>query len=538
MTYKSDVGSYTYYYDNKPHAVWAAGGMTFQYDNNGNMTQKVAGGVTTAIQWNYDNKPTSITKGSTTVTFTYDGNGQRVKKVSSLNGTTFYYGELYEVRSGAGIIQVFAGNERVASVFLDGRMQFYHPNHLGSASVVTDQYGERKEQIEYYPFGTYRAVGDPNGTYDYDPNFPDVYYTFTDQEDDDDLGLYNYGARLYDPVLGKFISPDSIVQAPDDPQTLNRYSYARNNPIIYTDPSGNFFDIIIEAIIAIGGCFGITISEGAAAFIFSVTAGAALGAGVSAATGGNIGLGALTGAISGAIFFGAGEVVGSIIGPAGQTSFTALEQIAIRVAVHTVAGAVSGAINSGITGSDIGLGMLTGAVGAGIASGVGGGLSLLKINQFGYQLVGRVVSGAIAGGTASEIYGGKFWQGFAQGAATAAAAFLFNEVAHGPHKNIAYGKATFYEATGDPTATGEFYDATDFTGAMPKHLLPNIPKWGVAVLVEWLDENNKVINSLNVRVNDRMPYHPDRVIDLSTRAFGALTCGQWGLGKIDVRLTW
>jgi hypothetical protein len=74
--------------------------------------------------------------------------------------------------------------------------------------------------------------------------------------------------------------------------------------------------------------------------------------------------------------------------------------------------------------------MLTGAVGAGIGAAAGGALILLKLNQFGYQIVARTVMGGIAGGLVSQIYGGNFWQGFAQGAATAAAAFLFNETIH------------------------------------------------------------------------------------------------------------
>lgn len=67
---------------------------------------------------------------------------------------------------------------------------------------------------------------------------------FTDQELDPETGLYNYVARLYDPVIGRFISPDPIVPDPFDPQTLNRYSYCRNNPLIYVDPTGNFYDAI------------------------------------------------------------------------------------------------------------------------------------------------------------------------------------------------------------------------------------------------------------------------------------------------------
>jgi len=54
----------------------------------------------------------------------------------------------------------------------------------------------------------------------------------------DGTDLYYYGARYYDPTIGRFISPDSIVQNPANPQTLNRYSYCLNNPLKYVDPSG------------------------------------------------------------------------------------------------------------------------------------------------------------------------------------------------------------------------------------------------------------------------------------------------------------
>lgn len=56
----------------------------------------------------------------------------------------------------------------------------------------------------------------------------------------DDTGLYYYGARYYDPEIGRFISPDTIVPDPMNPQTFNRYSYCLNNPLKYIDPSGHF----------------------------------------------------------------------------------------------------------------------------------------------------------------------------------------------------------------------------------------------------------------------------------------------------------
>lgn len=61
---------------------------------------------------------------------------------------------------------------------------------------------------------------------------------FTGQRWDSSIGLYDYGARFYDPALGRFISPDPIVPQPGNPQDLNRYSYVRNNPLKYTDPTG------------------------------------------------------------------------------------------------------------------------------------------------------------------------------------------------------------------------------------------------------------------------------------------------------------
>ena len=139
------VGEYKYTYTDKPHAVRYTGTgnpimgeFTLQYDPNGNMTQKNVVGIITTMQWNYDNKPTSITRDDITVSFTYDGNGQRVKKAIAGGQTVLYFGNGYEKRGGVGIIHLFAGNQRIASVRSDGTTQFYHPDHLGSSWIVTD----------------------------------------------------------------------------------------------------------------------------------------------------------------------------------------------------------------------------------------------------------------------------------------------------------------------------------------------------------------------------------------------------------------
>jgi RHS repeat-associated protein len=60
---------------------------------------------------------------------------------------------------------------------------------------------------------------------------------FTGQREDATIGLYFYNARYYDPVIGRFTQADTIVPEPGNPGSLNRYSYALNNPMRFADPS-------------------------------------------------------------------------------------------------------------------------------------------------------------------------------------------------------------------------------------------------------------------------------------------------------------
>ncbi|HEY49203.1 MAG TPA: RHS repeat-associated core domain-containing protein [Dehalococcoidia bacterium] len=103
-----------------------------------------------------------------------------------------------------------------------------HQDHLTGTAVITDTDGEKVGSIKYYPYGETR---ESTGTLDTDKRF-------TGQRLDD-TGLYYYSARLYDPTIGRFISPDTLVPSPANPQAFNRYSYCLNNPLRYTDPSGH-----------------------------------------------------------------------------------------------------------------------------------------------------------------------------------------------------------------------------------------------------------------------------------------------------------
>ena len=112
---------------------------------------------------------------------------------------------------------------------VNGTLYYTLKDHLGSASVVTDSTGAIVGEQRYYPFGETRLT---TGSM-----FTDK--LFTGQREMTGLGIYHYGARFYSPKLGRFLSADTMVPNPANPQDFNCYSYVRNNPIRFTDPSGN-----------------------------------------------------------------------------------------------------------------------------------------------------------------------------------------------------------------------------------------------------------------------------------------------------------
>jgi RHS repeat-associated protein len=96
---------------------------------------------------------------------------------------------------------------------------YLHADHLGSASLTTDADGAWFSEQRYFPYGSTRTGSSPTDR------------QFTGQRAEAGLGsLYDYGARFYSPALGRFLSADTMVPDPANPQTLNRYAYTLNNP--------------------------------------------------------------------------------------------------------------------------------------------------------------------------------------------------------------------------------------------------------------------------------------------------------------------
>jgi len=121
------------------------------------------------------------------------------------------------------------GNAATAPVY-SPVFYYYHTDHLGSSNVLTDRSGN---VVQHYEYSTFGQTSYQNNT----SAFP-ISNRYTGQTADDETGLYYYGGRYYDPQLGRFIQPDPTVPDPTDSQSLNRYSYCRNNPLNETDPSG------------------------------------------------------------------------------------------------------------------------------------------------------------------------------------------------------------------------------------------------------------------------------------------------------------
>jgi RHS repeat-associated protein len=127
------------------------------------------------------------------------------------------------------------------------KIYYAHKDHLGSIIKLTDASGTEVFKAAYDPWGNRKVF---NNSFNF-------HRGFTGHEHLPEFNLINMNGRLYDPQLGSFLSPDPFVQAPDYLQSCNRYSYCLNNPLKYTDPSGEIFGIDDLVAAAIGGTFNL-----------------------------------------------------------------------------------------------------------------------------------------------------------------------------------------------------------------------------------------------------------------------------------------
>ncbi len=280
------------------------------------------------------------------------------------------------------------------------KIYFYHSDHLGSTSLVTDEQGQVVARAEYRPYGATTVAEQLR------PEVPSA-FKFTGQRLDDPTGLYFFHSRYYDPQLGRFIQPDSIVQAPTDPQTLNRYSYVRNNPLKYTDPSGHFFFLPFHAALLTKVVIGAAV-------------GAALNSTVAAFTGGYLGKAASTGALGGAIVGAGAAVAGAWSGASAHG----------QAFVMAGAGGLAGTAGAAMNGQPLGQGA---AMGAGFGF-VRSYVPTLNVPWAGHGAAGGLINpvlndaitGAAMGAGVATIQGEDAGQGALIGAVYGGAGTAFN----------------------------------------------------------------------------------------------------------------
>ena len=254
----------------------ASGAVEYTYDRNGNMTSDLNRGIS-RVSHNRLNRPARIWHSGGTETFTYLPDGTKLERTlfgrdmslsrTEYRGNLVYVdGSLKHILFDGGLIDM-GGKSPEYLFFLE--------DHLGSVRVVANQDGKAVQVNHYYPYGMSYAsgrmsgnavshpitgdgghviggdlvIGDKTGGMELARPGDSQPYRFLGNElyTDNSLGLYDFKARLYDPALGRFLSPDPMAERY---YSMNPYTYCEGNPAIYADPDGR--NPIIGALIGAG----------------------------------------------------------------------------------------------------------------------------------------------------------------------------------------------------------------------------------------------------------------------------------------------
>jgi RHS repeat-associated protein len=221
------------------------------------------------VTYNYFNQPATITEGEYLHTFSYNAHQQRSMMSTTKNGTAteprYYINKYYEkektgprtelsynyIYGDYGVVGLYV--METPDVYENSAMYYIHTDHLGSYCAISTDSANVVQRNIFDPWGNHfyfdsQGVQDtlPGGGEASNPRGPNLlkYHFnltrrgFTGHEHYPELKIINMNGRLYDPVIGRFFSPDNFVQENTSTQDFNRYSYARNCPLKYTDPTG------------------------------------------------------------------------------------------------------------------------------------------------------------------------------------------------------------------------------------------------------------------------------------------------------------
>ena len=236
-------------------------------------------------KWNERNQLVSSVDDNYNTAYVYGQDGQRSNKYTQ-NSETLYFNKMWTFHTDSGnsvyggqtAKNIYLGDTRIVTKLNSGtnptyqeeyyKQYYYHSDHLGSATLISDYKGDEYQRIEYTPYGETWVEKTGNTGLEYLP------YRFTGKEIDEETGLYYYGARYLDPRYSRWLSADPALSeymsgsktgmgGAYNSVNLNLYHYAGNNPIKYTDPDGNS---ILGKVLGIG-CYvtaGVVIVAGTA----------------------------------------------------------------------------------------------------------------------------------------------------------------------------------------------------------------------------------------------------------------------------------
>ena len=240
IEYKTNLGDYDYELA-QPHAV---NKITPHTGEN-----TIVSTDPQVINYTSFNKVNDITEGDYYMDFVYGADHQRIKtELKNSSGNSLIkqkyfidnleieknadnlYRKLFYIYATTGIVGIY----EMKSTGIN-KMHYVYTDHLGSYNVITDASGNVEEQLSFDAWGRRRNATDWSYT-----NMSTTFLFdrgFTGHEHLDVFNLINMNGRMYDPLVGRFLSPDNYTQSATT-QGLNRYSYCLNNPLAYTDPSG------------------------------------------------------------------------------------------------------------------------------------------------------------------------------------------------------------------------------------------------------------------------------------------------------------
>lgn len=236
---KTGLRNFTYS-QTHPHAVEQIGRTPLAY-----------GLVSLATTYNEFNKIESIVQGNTSASFIYGPEQERWNSVLTKGSAsrTILYGDDYErITTGDSVRHFYYLDGGAIYVMESGKpdkLLFACTDNLGSIVKLVDDSGASVFNAKYDVWGYQTVTKNQIG----------FHRGFTGHEMLPEFCLINMNGRMYDPVLGRFLSPDNYVQLGDFSQSYNRYSYCLNNPLKYNDPSGELFgidDAIIISAVVIG----------------------------------------------------------------------------------------------------------------------------------------------------------------------------------------------------------------------------------------------------------------------------------------------